>query len=60
MTLTDQIKEDYGTLKRFARLQNLSVQSLYMTLNGYPRTVVVKVLVALGYIESIDDLRAVT
>ena len=56
MSLTEQIKEDYGTLKRFARLHGLSLKSVYMTLSGYPRVVVVRTLITLGYIESADEL----
>jgi len=59
MNLKEQIKDDYGTLKRFARLQNINLQSLYMTLCGYHKKNVVKVLIERGYIQNADELRKV-
>ena len=59
MNLTARIKANYGTVKRFAQMSGLNLKSVYMTLSGYPRQVVVDALIEQGYIQSADDLRKV-
>lgn len=58
MGVTDRIRDDYGTVARFAKLNGLNAQSVYSAICGrVEHTSVVNVLIERGYIQSADDLR---
>ncbi|MBL4774459.1 MAG: hypothetical protein JKY87_00160 [Mariprofundus sp.] len=60
MSVSQRIRDDYGTVIRFAKLHGLNPQSLYTSLAGRPEyTSVVNVLIEKGYIQSADELRKV-
>lgn len=60
MSVTQQIKEDYGTVARFAELHDVRTQSVYAAISGRPEyTTAVNILIEKGYIQHADDLRKV-
>ncbi|KJY83303.1 hypothetical protein TW81_09925 [Vibrio galatheae] len=57
MTLKEKIIFDYGTLKRFCRVESINYQSFLNALNGRTQYVgVAKRLIELGYIETTNEL----
>lgn len=57
-TLSKNIRNDWGTIKRFAEKNNLNYQYVRNTLAGQTDIkIITQTLIEMGYIASIDDLK---
>ena len=57
MTLTQRIKEDWGTVKHFCRKNDINYNSLRAAMNGVPYyTAITQKLIDMGYINSPEEI----
>ena len=57
MTLTERIKNEFGSLKHFCKVANINVNSLSVIIAGGAKSQpCVDALIEHGFIDSIDDL----
>ncbi len=60
MTVSQRIRADYGTVKRFAKLNSINYLCLCAALSGRTEYATInKILMEKGLIQSVDDLRKV-
>lgn len=58
MTVTEKIKLDYGTVKRFCRVKGISYTTVLNTMAGDVRNKTINsMLIDMGYINCPDDLK---
>ena len=56
--LTQRIKSDYGTVKRFCALHDINYSTYNVVCSGYARSSrLEQILIEKGYIQSADELK---
>lgn len=58
MTINDKIREEYGTIKRFCKIEGIKYNTLNVVLSGYGSSKpIAKRLKQLGIIENINEVK---